>query len=295
MPRSSPLASPSSPSSSMLPLPPPSSIILSVLSARAEGHSSFSRTRCTRAIRDATRRPCQISRWLIMAHSSRGSSAIRSRSMRMASVPRVSASRPVSRITWVSTVTPSLIPKALPSTTFAVFRPTPGSGRNSSIVRGTSPAWSAIRARARPTRWRALLRKNRVTNHVLHVGDARAGERCRVRPAAEQFGGHHVHPRVGALRAEDGGPDQLERICEGQLAMRVGIFVSQPAHDFQRPHPPGPDPLAGGPHDGLPWRHYRAAAVPLRRAAAKARKPSASRQLRMSAGPSPPLRAMPTP
>ncbi|HEX2122545.1 MAG TPA: hypothetical protein VHL59_12975 [Thermoanaerobaculia bacterium] len=35
----------------------------------------------------------------------------------------------------------------MPSTTFAVFRPTPGSAVSSSIVRGTSPPWRSTMAR----------------------------------------------------------------------------------------------------------------------------------------------------
>ena len=43
------------------------------------------------------------------------------------------------RVTCVSTTTPMFLPKALPSTTFAVFRPTPWRSTSSSIVSGTLP------------------------------------------------------------------------------------------------------------------------------------------------------------
>src|SRR5215217_2207045 len=60
--------------------------------------------------------------------------------------------------TCVSTTTPSFAPKALPRTTLAVLRPTPGRATSSGIVRGTFPSCSSTRARAIPRKERALLR-----------------------------------------------------------------------------------------------------------------------------------------
>ncbi len=54
----------------------------------------------------------------------------------------VSPSRRLSRVTCVSTTTPVASPKAVPSTTFAVLRPTPGSATSCSMSRGTSPSCS---------------------------------------------------------------------------------------------------------------------------------------------------------
>src|SRR5207245_1141191 len=51
----------------------------------------------------------------------------------------------VSRLTWVSTANPGM-PKATPSTTLAVLRPTPGNVTRSSIRGGTSPWKRSIRA-----------------------------------------------------------------------------------------------------------------------------------------------------
>jgi len=53
-------------------------------------------------------------------------------------------------------------PKAVPRTTFAVFRPTPGSAQSSSIVCGTRPSCRSTRMRA--TAWSAFAfwRKNPV-------------------------------------------------------------------------------------------------------------------------------------
>ena len=47
--------------------------------------------------------------------------------------------------TWVSTVMAGC-PKALPSTTLAVLRPTPGRATSSSRLRGTRPSKRSVRA-----------------------------------------------------------------------------------------------------------------------------------------------------
>ena len=61
--------------------------------------------------------------------------------------PNLRASRPK----WVSTVIPGM-PKALPSTTFAVFRPTPGRVTRSFSRGGTSPRKRSHRACPSPIR-----------------------------------------------------------------------------------------------------------------------------------------------
>ena len=66
------------------------------------------------------------------------------------------------RATCVSTTTPSFFPKALPRTTFAVFRPTPGSVTRSSIVSGTRPPKRSTSAAAIPRTLFVLLRKKPV-------------------------------------------------------------------------------------------------------------------------------------
>ena len=45
----------------------------------------------------------------------------------------------LSRATWVSTMIPDGMSKQVASTTFAVFRATPGKVTSSATVRGTSP------------------------------------------------------------------------------------------------------------------------------------------------------------
>ena len=73
-----------------------------------------------------TRRPCQIRWWLSIVQSRLGNSAPTACSTLTGSVRSVHPNRRASRPKWVSTVIPG-IPKALPRTTLAVLRPTPGS------------------------------------------------------------------------------------------------------------------------------------------------------------------------
>src|SRR6266705_2496334 len=87
-----------------------------------------------------TRRPCQISRCESMVHSERGNSAPTSASTLTGSVSVVQPSLAASRPKWVSTVMPGT-PNAFPSTTLAVFLPTPGSVTRSFRRRGTSPRY----------------------------------------------------------------------------------------------------------------------------------------------------------
>lgn len=75
---------------------------------------------------------------------------IKSRSTFSGVVCFVNSSRRDNRITCVSTTTPSAIPYHDPSTTFPVFRATPGNVRISSIVCGTSPPNLSVTTRAAP-------------------------------------------------------------------------------------------------------------------------------------------------
>src|SRR6185369_16679974 len=105
-----------------------------------------------------TLRPWSISSSEKVVQSACGTSGIRSCSIFSGSFSALRARRPERRWTWVSTTTPSFSPKALPSTTLAVLRPTPGSARRSSMRGGTSPPWSAVNACASAWIARALLR-----------------------------------------------------------------------------------------------------------------------------------------
>ena len=91
------------------------------------------------------------------------------------SVFDVNPSRFDSRLTCVSTTIPLAIPNAVPSTTFAVLRPTPARAVNASSVAGDLAVvplttWPAIASRLR-----ALARKkpvDRISNLRAHPGAA---------------------------------------------------------------------------------------------------------------------------
>ncbi len=105
--------------------------------------ASRSRT-CGRRARQ-TRRPCWIRRWLRSTHSDGGTTCISSRSICSGVLPVVRPRRLASRLTCVSTTMPSAIPKAVPSTTLAVLRPTPLRRRQGLQVPGDLAAVAARR------------------------------------------------------------------------------------------------------------------------------------------------------
>ena len=109
-----------------------------------------------------TRRPCRMRVCENQVHLSRGTNAIRSRSIFSGVFSFVRPSSVARRCTCVSTTTPSLFPNQVPSTTFAVLRPTPGSWTSSSMVSGTLPPWRSKSACAIPMIDFVLLRKNPV-------------------------------------------------------------------------------------------------------------------------------------
>jgi hypothetical protein len=109
-----------------------------------------------------TARPWLINRCDRSVHLGCGKSRIRSCSTFSGSVAEVRRRRRAIRPTCVSTVMPSFLPKALPRTTLAVFRPTPGRARSSSIVSGTRPACRSTSAAAMARRLAVLFRKNPV-------------------------------------------------------------------------------------------------------------------------------------
>src|SRR6184192_595312 len=127
-----------------------------------DGQKSFithSGQRGTRATQ--TRRPCRISRKPRPVHSEAGINFVTSDSILTGSVLRVRPSRRVSRVTWVSTANPGM-PNATPSTTLAVFLPTPGKVTRSSIRGGTSPPNFSTRAALQAMMVFALTWKNPV-------------------------------------------------------------------------------------------------------------------------------------
>jgi hypothetical protein len=111
----------------------------------------------------------------MQAQRSCGIRPFRSRSTFSGSVWRDQPRRRARRPTCVSTTTPSGAPKAFPRTTFAVFRPTPGSALSSAIVRGTSPPCCVTIAFAAPRIERPLALKNpvdRISRSIAPAGAA---------------------------------------------------------------------------------------------------------------------------
>src|SRR5579875_575399 len=137
-----------------------------------DGHQSATGHTPQAGLREwQTRRPCQISRCESITHSDFGKSAPTSASTFTGSSLDVQRSRRASRPKWVSTVIPGM-PYALPSTTFAVLRPTPGSVTISSRVRGTSPPNRSRSAAASPITDLVFARKNPVG---LRISSTSAG------------------------------------------------------------------------------------------------------------------------
>ena len=167
------------------------------------------------------------------------------------SVWRVSRSRCESRTTWVSTTMPSSFPKALPSTTLAVFRPTPGQRvqllhRVGNAARHASATMAAAAARM----LLALLRKKPVERiRPSSVPARRARRNPSLSGIREERRRDEVHPLVGALRGENRGDEQLERSCESPV---------RNARPDRLPATPGP---AARPVPGSSFRGVRMRAL----------------------------------
>ena len=110
----------------------------------------------------------------------------------------------------------------------AVLRPTPGSLTSSSIVCGISPPCRSTTAADMPRRLFVLLRKNPVLlNEPLQLRPDLPRRAILHRGKLEKRGRDNVHPLVGALRAQDGGDQKLERGFEIELAVRIRILLFQ--------------------------------------------------------------------
>src|SRR6266571_6424754 len=104
-------------------------------------------------------RPWWMSKCASSIHLLRGNSFIKSSSILSGRSSFEKSSRRDSRCTCVSTTMPSALPKATPSTTFAVVRATPGSFNNSSMAAGTFPPYSSAMIRLAALMLFALFRK----------------------------------------------------------------------------------------------------------------------------------------
>ena len=128
-------------------------------------------------------------------------------------------------------------PNALPSTTFAVLRPTPGRVTRSASRRGhlavepLDEVGAELHQRRRS--WRGRSRS------AGPAPRAPRGRRRRSRPRSrvprEERRRDEVDPHVGGLRGQDGRDEQLERGAEVELAVRVGVGSCEDAV-----HPAGP-------------------------------------------------------
>ena len=170
------------------------------------------------------RRPCQISRCDSPVQSRFSNSDPTSCSTLTGSSSVVQPNRRDSRPKWVSTVMPGT-PKALPRTTFAVLRPTPGQ-RDEVLEPCRAPRRRTARSSAWPSVIRLLVfaRKKPVGRIiVLHLGAVGGGVVRGGRIAPEQRRRDLVDLLVGALRGQHRGHEQLQRGGEVELAVRVGI------------------------------------------------------------------------
>ena len=150
-------------------------------------------------------------------------SAATSASTLTGSVSVVQPKRRASQPKCVSTVMPGM-PKALPSTTLAVLRPTPGRVTRSFSRGGTSPPNRSHSA------WPSPIRRVRLGAvepgglddlfHLVAVG-ARVVRRGRV--PREQGRRDQVDQLVGGLRGQDRRHEQLKRRAEVQLGVHVGV------------------------------------------------------------------------
>src|SRR5947208_1733583 len=131
----------------------------------------------------------------------------------------------------------------------------------------------------------------------LLLQDLRVGAGVVLRRAIlrEQRRGDQVDPRVGGLRRQDGGDQQLERALVVQRAGGVGIGLLETGDDLADARPPlGLRLVARAPARwGFCLRGHQPAATS--RARANARNASASRWFRTWSGSSQPLRAIPRP
>lgn len=180
-------------------------------------------------------RPWKTTRCESIVHSDFGKISATTASTFTGSSSVVQPNRRARRPKWVSTVIPGT-PKALPRTTLAVLRPTPGRVTRSASRPGTSPSNSSRSAIERPIRDFALFRKNPVGRMI---SSSSAGFAAAMSSGEGYFansaGCRPVHPQVGGLRRQHGGHQQLERVVEVQLRVRVRVQLRQLPVDPPRP------------------------------------------------------------
>ena len=168
------------------------------------------------------------------------------------SVSSVQPKRRASRPKWVSTVIPGM-PNALPSTTLAVLRPTPGSSTRSVRRGGTSPPWSLDQGRGQLQQRLGLgPEEAERTDQPLEMRPVGCRHRLRVGVGGEQRRAGRVDPLVGGLGGQHRDHEELERVSEVELAAGVGIGLGKRPVDL-----PGPPDQGGVGHGGKPNRASR--------------------------------------
>ena len=177
-----------------------------------------------------TRRPWWIKRWLKSTHWERGTISINSRSICSGAVFDANPNRFASRRTWVSTTIPVAIPNAVPSTTFAVLRPTPA--ERGQLIQCAGHLAMMIAHHLIGHRQQAAslgAKKTCRTNQRFKVAGEAARQTRGIRKTAEQFRGDHVDPGVRALRGKDGRHQKLVGVHVSQGASGRGIGLLEPA------------------------------------------------------------------
>ena len=181
-----------------------------------------------------TRRPWKITRWLKSVHSLFGISRAISASTLTGSSSSVHPNRRTSRPKWVSTVSPGT-PNALPSTTLAVLRPTPGSVTRSSIRPGTSPSNRSTRAWPSPIREFVFARKKPVGLRIASSSSrSAAGVVRRRRDTREQGRGDLVDHLVGGLRGQDRGDSSSNGVVKSSSQCASG-WIAASSRAMRRP------------------------------------------------------------
>ncbi len=153
------------------------------------------------------------------------------------------------RSTWRSTGSPGT-PSAWPSTTFAVFRPTPGSSTSASMRRGHFAA-VVFNQRARHSHQRLRFGSKEAgrVNLRLELAGVRGRERRGVRIAPEQGRRDAIDAGISRLRGENRRDQQLIGIPVVELGVGAGMLRVELLEDRVRRflsgsgHDPGSRPI----------------------------------------------------
>ena len=235
-----------------------------------DGHSARHRAGAARRLAGVAGAPAVEDHAGATASSSRASRTARrsSCSTTTGSSLAVQPNRRDSRPKCVSTVIPGM-PNALPSTTLAVLRPTPGQ-RDQVVEPARHLAAEPLdERRAEPDRaFRLGPEEPGRLDQLLELGPVGRGVVGRVAVAGEQRRRHLVDPHVGGLRRQHRRDQQLAAGREVELAVGVGVALGEQPVDA--PGAPGErqgrlDRSLGPPPVALTGIRVRRPAVPPRR------------------------------